>query len=56
MFAPSNTPANLCAELAPWLPKRRLAAILRAAGLRVVVGDYSVRVEGASHFAFQEFL
>lgn len=32
-----------------------MAAILRAAGLRVRVGRYSVRVEGCSHFCFQHY-
>jgi hypothetical protein len=32
-----------------------MAAILRAGGLRVSVGRYSVRVEDCSHFVFQEY-
>ena len=32
-----------------------LAAILRAAGLRVQVGRYSVRVQDCAHFVFQEY-
>ena len=32
-----------------------MAAILQSAGLRVLVGDYSIRVEDCSHFVFQEY-
>ena len=32
-----------------------MAAILRAAGLRVQVGQFSIRVEDCSHFVFQEY-
>jgi hypothetical protein len=32
-----------------------MAAILRAGGLRVGVGRYSIRVEDCSHFVFQEY-
>jgi hypothetical protein len=47
--------ALIAGELAPWPTKERLAEILRAAGLRVRVGRYSVRVEDCSHFAFQDY-
>ncbi len=39
--------AFLAGELAAWPSKHAMAAILRSAGLRVVVGSYSIRVEGA---------
>jgi hypothetical protein len=32
-----------------------MAAILRAAGLTVTVGRYSIRVEGHSHFNFEHY-
>ena len=47
--------AHLYGELAPWPSVSRLAAILRAAGLRIYVGDYSIRVEDCSHFVFEEY-
>ena len=48
-------PAHLAGELDQWPTKDRLAKILREAGLRVVVGRYSVRIEDFSHFVFQEY-
>ena len=51
----SETAAHLAGELSIWPSKRRLVAILRDAGLRVVVGSYSIRVKDCSHFDFQEY-
>jgi hypothetical protein len=42
-------------ELSPWASKERLAEVLRAGGLRVYVGPYSVRVEDCSHFQFEHY-
>jgi hypothetical protein len=47
--------ALLAGELAAWPSKEGMAAILRAAGLTVTVGHYSVRVEGHSYFKFQQY-
>jgi hypothetical protein len=47
--------AHIAGELAAWPSKEDMAAILRAAGLTVVVGRYSVRVEDCSSFSFEEF-
>ncbi len=47
--------AYIAGELAEWPTKHRMASILRSAGLRVIVGRYSIRVEDCSHFVFQEY-
>ncbi len=47
--------ARLAGELAAWPSKEGMAAILRAAGHAVTVGQYSVRVEGHCRFKFQEY-
>jgi hypothetical protein len=47
--------ARLTGELPVWPSKDGMADILRAAGLVVTVGRYSVRVEGHSRFKFQEY-
>jgi hypothetical protein len=47
--------AMLAGELVAWPSKEGLAALLRAAGLAVTVGRYSVRIEGHCHFKFQEY-
>jgi hypothetical protein len=44
---------HIAGELQAWPDKQRMADILRAAGLRVTVGPYSVRVQDCSHFVFQ---
>jgi hypothetical protein len=50
-----DTSVHIAGELSEWPDKDRMAAILRNAGLRVVLGRYSVRVEDCSHFVFQEY-
>src|SRR5438045_503998 len=47
--------ARIAGELARWPAKDAMAAILRNVGLRVYVGQYSVRVEDCSHFVFQQY-
>ena len=42
-------------ELRAWPTKERMGEVLRAAGLRVTVGVYSVRIDDCSHFVFQEY-
>ena len=38
-----------------WPSKERMADILRAAGLRVTVGQFSVRIQDQAHFVFQQY-
>jgi len=47
--------AILCGELAKWPDKDQMASILLAAGLRISVGRYSIRLDDFSHFGFQEY-
>jgi hypothetical protein len=47
--------AHIAGKLACWPTKDRMAAILSDAGLRVQVGQYSIRVQDCSHFVFQEY-
>jgi hypothetical protein len=47
--------ARVAGQLDVWPTKDRMAAILRANGLRVHVGRYSIRIEDCSHFVFQEY-
>lgn len=47
--------AILRGELAPWPSKAKLAAVLHAAGLRIYVSRYSIRVEDYSHFSFEHY-
>lgn len=46
---------TIAGELAEWPDKMELASILRAGGLNVTVGRYSIRVNDISHFVFQEY-
>ena len=45
----------IAGELADWPSKRRMASILRDAGLKINVGQYAIRVENCSHFVFDEY-
>ena len=47
--------AYLAAELREWPSKDHMASILRAAGLRISVGQYSIRLDDFSHFVFAEY-
>lgn len=47
--------AHIAGQLAEWPTKEEMTAILRVAGLRVHVGQYSIRIEDCSHFVFQEY-
>lgn len=47
--------ARIAGQLATWPTKEQMASILRDAGLRVIVGRYSVRLLDFSHFVFQEY-
>lgn len=47
--------AVLAGELARWPSKDEMASILRAAGLMIDVGRFSIRVLNCSDFAFQEY-
>jgi hypothetical protein len=42
-------------QLAKWPSKAQMARVLRAAGLRAQVGQYSIRVADCSRFIFQEY-
>jgi hypothetical protein len=50
-----DTSVRIYGELAKWPSKDAMASILRAAGLVVTEGRFSVRVESCSHFVFQEY-
>ncbi len=47
--------AYLCGEIEKWPSKEALATLLRQAGLKIIVGQYSVRVDDCSHFSFESF-
>ena len=48
--------AKLYGQLGSPMPsKRRLASILRRAGLAINVGQYAIRVEDCSNFVFEQF-
>lgn len=51
----SDTSAIAYGQLACWPSKDEMASILRDAGLRIIVGRYSVRVQDCSHFVFQQY-
>lgn len=51
----SNDSAILEGGLAPWPSKDDLAEILRAAGLNVCVGRYSIRVRDCYAFSFEQY-
>ncbi len=47
--------AYIAGELSEWPSKLRLASLLRSAGLRVQVGNYSIRVLDCSHFSIEHY-
>lgn len=47
--------AVICGQIADWPSKGRMAEILRAAGLYVQVGRFSIRIKNCSHFVIQEY-
>jgi hypothetical protein len=47
--------AHLCGELREWPDKDRMVSILSAAGMRVTLGRYSIRLDELSHFVFQGY-
>jgi hypothetical protein len=47
--------AVLYAELEHWPEQRQMASLLVDAGLKIKVGQYSIRVECESHFVFQHY-
>lgn len=47
--------AHIAGQLAKWPSKESMARILSSAGLKVAVGQYSLRVADCSHFVFQEY-
>ena len=50
-----NEGAYIAGEIEDWPSRERMACLLRAAGLTVRVGRYSVRVQGCAHFSFEEY-
>jgi len=46
---------TIAGELGKWPGKMELATILRAGGLNITIGKYSIRVNDCSHFVFQEY-
>lgn len=50
----SNT-AVLYGELAAWPDMERMVTILQAAGLRLQVGKFSIRIKDLLDFTFQEY-
>jgi hypothetical protein len=51
----NDTGARLSGECDPWPTKIAMASLLDGAGLRVYVGQYSVRVDDCDHFIFEEY-
>ena len=49
------TDINLCGEIDEWPRKFEMARIMRDAGLKVNVGQYSVRLDNCEHFVFQHY-
>ena len=47
--------AIICGEFREWPSKEELAAVFRAAGLRINVGRYSIRFRDMKHFSIQEY-
>ncbi|WP_110987185.1 hypothetical protein [Acaryochloris thomasi] len=47
--------ATISGQLGIWPSKRQMVVILRKAGLKVSVGQYSIRVKDCDHFVFQEY-
>lgn len=45
----------LAGQLENWPTKSKMASILRAEGLTVNVGNYSIRIEDCEHFVIQEY-
>ncbi len=50
-----DTSVWIAGGLSAWPEKQQMAAILRAAGLDLYVGPYSIRIEDCSHFVFQHY-
>lgn len=46
---------HLSGEIDRWPTKDQMAGILRAAGLSVTVGAYSIRINDCEHFVLQEY-
>jgi hypothetical protein len=50
-----DTSAGLAGEIDGWPTKERMADILRARGLHIVVGRYSIRFEDCQYFSFEQY-
>ena len=49
------TDVRLFGQIDSWPSKGEMARLLKASGLSVVVGRYSIRVADCEHFTFQEY-
>jgi hypothetical protein len=50
-----DTTIRLYGQLDGWPSKLEMAKLLKAAGLSVHVGEYSIRILDCEHFVFQEY-
>jgi len=55
MMKDTDTSVWIAGALSAWPQKQQMAAILRAAGLNLYVGQYSIRIKDCSHFVFQQY-
>jgi len=46
---------RLAGQIDSWPTKSAMASLLRAAGLNVTVGTYSIRIDDCEHFVLQEY-
>lgn len=51
----STKTATLYGELVKWPPKERMVAILRASGIRVLEGQYAIRLTDFTDFIISEY-
>lgn len=47
--------AYLEGQLAEWPARREMIRLLKKAGLKIYIGQYSIRIEDFSHFVFQNY-
>ncbi|NES82316.1 MAG: hypothetical protein F6K10_13440 [Moorea sp. SIO2B7] len=50
-----DTDVRLAGQIDGWPNKNKMAALLRAAGLEVTVGTYSISINDCEHFVLQEY-
>jgi hypothetical protein len=49
------TDVRLFGQIDNWPSKKKMARLLGASGLSVIVGRYSIRIADCEHFIFQEY-